>query len=493
MNDAVNPTWPAPPAGGAGWLRAYLGCIGIALAVGFLYDRTGALRSVLAIGGIVVLLLGLRDFRILGAAVVFLLPFVPTYFLSQGVAGISGQRILGAVIVLALISLACALVLAPGRIRLPAWRPVCLAYVALFVFAALNGARFAPDTPDYFKALGVVTDTTAMAYLQVILFAPSLVLAACAVMALVALNARHPGWILAPLFASAAVLALLVCWFATHADVTVTELGQQDARRALSALGLHANELGLLLNMALAPALCALGATRRLAPRITLMLLSLILMAGVLMTFSRGAFLGLGVVFLYALFSGRGRNWPIYLLLALALVVALSSQSVVQRATQGIGGEDVDMISSGRVNEIWRPLLPEVLQHPVIGNGHAAILWSDAARSRAILPVGHPHSAYLGSLLDVGIAGTLLTALFFGHMWRMFGSAARRAGSAALGGFFRGAAACLPLLLVQGLTDDSFMPGFTHAYLWLAYGAAVGVTQRRRLAHAPQASPQPAA
>ena len=500
MNDPISPAMPlpipplpaslpAPPSAAPApatvrhgrATTVYLACVGAALAVGMACELLGGLRAFVLLGAAVVALLGMRDFRILAVAIAFLLPYVPTWFLSEGVAGVSGQRIVALVMLLAMVSVACSHALDPWRIRYPRWRPAFLAYVAVFVLAALNGARSAGAIPEYFRVLDVVGETTPLGYLRVILFAPALVIAGCAFMGLLAANVRDPRWLLLPVLSSALLLAALVCLFALFGADAGADLAQQESRRALSVLGLHANELGLLLNMALALALGALATARRAVARSALALACLVLMGGVLLTFSRGAFLGLAVVILYALASTRARNWPVWALVALVLVVAVSSDSLAQRAMHGIGGGDLGLLSSGRIDAIWLPLLPEVLDHPILGAGHASILWSHAAQARTILPVGHPHSAYLAALLDVGIAGSVLTALFFAHAWRLVRRAARRAAQdsrGALAGFFGGGAACILLLMVQGLTDDSFMPAFTHVYFWLCYGAAVGTLAR---------------
>lgn len=463
----------------------YLACLGMALAVGLACERLGPVRAVAVLGAGVVALLGMRDFRLLAVAAVFLLPYIPTYFLSEGVSGVSGQRSVGLVMLLALVSVACGHALDPGRIRYPRWRPPFLAYVAVFVFAAFNGVGSASAIPEYFRVLEVVKETTPLGYLRVSLFVPALVIAGCLVMGLLAANVRDPRWLLLPVLSSAVLLAALVCLFALHASSAVADLAQQESRRSLSGLGLHANELGLLLNMGFALAICALGTARRASARVALTLACLVLMGGVLMTFSRGAFLGLAAVILYGVAAMRARSWPVWVLVALALVVAISSDSLAQRALHGIGGGDLGELSSGRIDAIWLPLLPEILDHPLLGAGHASILWSDAAQARTILPVGHPHSAYLAALLDVGIVGTVLIALFFVHAWRLLRRAARHAGSGALAGFFGGGAACILLLLVQGVTDDSFMPSYTHVYFWLCYGAAAGTMAGERARRAP--------
>ena len=461
------------------FVASFLACMVAALLVGLVFDRVGLARTAALIAAAFVVMLGLRDFRIFAVVVVFLLPFVPIRILSQAVAGLSGLRIIGMAIVMTAVAVFIAVAVRPGQLRFPAWRPVFFAYLLVFVFAALNGTRSVSQIPAYFNVLGVFSETTALGYLQIMLLSPGLVIVAAYVMALLAANTRRPAWVTVPVLASAVLLSALLCLVATGTSSTVDELAQQESRRHLSVLGPHANELGLVLNMALALALCSLGQARTRAAMLWLGAGSLVLAAGIVLTFSRGAFLGLVVVMIYAVLVRRKGGWMPLVLAALLLGVAAMSDAVVGRVLHGIGGNDIDLISSGRVNEIWRPLIPEIARHPLFGSGHAAILWSEAAQTRSILPVGHPHSAYLASLLDVGLVGSLITLVFFVHMWRMFWRVARDGQAHGLRGFFLGAAACIPLLLVQGITDDGFMPGFTHVYLWLAYGAATGISARR--------------
>jgi O-antigen ligase len=95
-----------------------------------------------------------------------------------------------------------------------------------------------------------------------------------------------------------------------------------------------------------------------------------------------------------------------------------------------------------------------------------------------MLPVGHPHSAYIGAVLDYGLLGALVIFSFLLHMWRVFKTIADRSIEPVWSGFFRGAMACILLLLVQGVTDDSFMPTGTQPFLWLAYAVAIGLISR---------------
>jgi O-antigen ligase len=208
--------------------------------------------------------------------------------------------------------------------------------------------------------------------------------------------------------------------------------------------------------------------------------LNFLLAIAILLTFSRGAYLGSLTVIGFMLYVQRKFFMFLLALLLFPIAALLMPQAVTERATHGMQGNDIDAITSGRVVEIWQPLLPEITKSPLLGSGIGSILWSDAAKQQTILPVGHPHSAYLGMLLDFGLLGTAVIILFFKHMWHLFTELGKHAQDPLWRGFFTGAAACILLLLVQGTTDDSFMPTRTQPFLWLAYGMAIGFISKQK-------------
>ena len=197
-----------------------------------------------------------------------------------------------------------------------------------------------------------------------------------------------------------------------------------------------------------------------------------------MLTFSRGAFFGFLVV--NGLFLIWRRN--IKTLLAAAFIVALAlllmPDAVYERMAAGFSGSsaqlDPDAVSAGRIDRIWLPLLPEVMTNPVTGHGIGSIMWSEPMRTapgQVILPVTHPHNAYLQALLDMGVVGLALLGAYFFHVWRGLRSLAR---APALRGFYLGAAAGLVSMLISNITDSSLMPRPEQAFLWLAIGMMYG-------------------
>jgi O-antigen ligase len=411
---------------------------------------------------------------------VFALPIGPTNLIPHEMLGISPVYIVHALVLVTFSSLLLTGALRPGRLVIPPWPRIFWLYLLLFVGAAIHGAFYLEEIPDYFVALNVITSNSVRDHLLVTVINPSLALVVAFMLSIAIRSASRPAMYLIPVFGSALVYALAVFWFAVASGNSLNDLAGQESRAYLSGTGMHANELGLLLNTAMALALFSFSNVRRFALRLVLGIVAAVLGLAVLLTFSRGAWLGTLAVVGYLLFVRR--NFLLFgaALLVLPVAAMLMPESVAERATHEVGSHNVDALSSGRVEDIWKPLLPEILEHPLMGGGSGSILWSTAAKDQNILPVGHPHSAYLGVLLDLGLVGAAVILLFFRHMWRQYRRLAVQVEDRMWQGFFHGAAACILLLFVQGMTDDSFLPGRTHSYLWISYGVAIGFASRLR-------------
>ena len=94
-----------------------------------------------------------------------------------------------------------------------------------------------------------------------------------------------------------------------------------------------------------------------------------------------------------------------------------------------------------------------------------------------MLPVGHPHNAYLGVLLDLGLVGIAVVGAFFWSAWKTFRRLSQHHVDSQWRGVFEGGIVSLMCLAIQGLTDDKFVPTYPQAALWVCYGLALGHTQ----------------
>lgn len=356
---------------------------------------------------------------------------------------------------------------------------VCLYVVPILVAGAIGTRHIHEIAPTLLVVYQGLNFPDAASYLQEMVLKPLLMVVFALLVAAAAAKSARPAGFLLPAVISMCTMAAFVPVYVAQSGIGLQELASADERTFLSALGLHANDLGRLYASAYALLLFTWAEARDVPQRwLLLAALGLAVVAAVL-TFSRGAFVELAVVSaLYVLWRRSPRTVVCAAVVAVAALV-LAPAALYERLATGEGA-GLDAISAGRVNGLWLPLLPDVLRHPLFGNGVGSILWSEAMRRGQTLMVTHPHNAYLQALLDMGLIGTILLCAYFVHVWqglRELGKDPRR--EPALRGFFQGAAAALLGMLVSDFTDSSLVPRPEQAFLWLAIGLMYGEHARR--------------
>jgi O-antigen ligase len=292
-------------------------------------------------------------------------------------------------------------------------------------------------------------------------------------------KARKPEPFIVALVLGVCALAVAMLGFVVAAGVSLDALASPGARRFFVDMGTHANTLGRVFITAYALLLFALWESKD--PRASLGLFAAlgIVSLGILLTFSRGAFLGFFLVnalFLMWKFNMKKLGLA---LLGVALVAVLAPAALYERVTYG-WDRDADAVSAGRIEHIWHPLLPETLKSPLWGNGLDSIMWSAPMNAGAMEVVGHPHNAYLEALLDMGLIGLALLLLFYWHVWKGF----RALGSnpyltPVMRGFFQGACAALLAFAVVSMSGGSLRPAEENALLWIAIGMMYGLLARK--------------
>jgi O-antigen ligase len=428
----------------------------------------------------------LLDFRIGVVLLILLMPMSgSSTIFPHEMFGIVGLNPLNLLLAGTLIS--CLLhALADGTLRqLLAPQLVWLYVVPILIAGAIGSRHIHEVAPIILMAFPDLNFPNAASYLIEMVFKPLLmVVFAVLVGAAVARSAR-PERFLAPAVVSMGVMAVLVLAFVAHSGVSLHRLASSEEREFLSPLGLHANDLGRLYASAFALALFSWSDSENRGLRLSLLLAGALSVVALILTFSRGGFVAFGVACgLYVL-----RRFSVKTLLIGCVVVAAAAMfaphAIYERLTAG-EGQGLDAISAGRLNGLWLPLLPEVLRHPLLGNGIGSILWSDAMHRLApglMLVVTHPHNAYLQAALDMGLTGLVLLCGYFVHVWKGFRALAKDPGiPPTLQGLFQGAAAGLLGMLVSDFTDSSLVPRPEHAFVWLAIGAMYGYRARRSAA-----------
>ena len=438
----------------------------MASLVGPLY---AILLLVLPIGGVAILL----DYRIGVWFLVLLLPFASTYLIPRQILGVTGFNPVNILLAATLVSVAFAHYFRRPPLQLITIPLPLILYILLLGFGAVLGSFSAEHAIPQVTADGNIEIYTRISYLLEVFFKPMVIMVVAGLLAIQASNGKthHVLWALAlaaVLFFGVTIGNLLVT------GVNLSALASAQTRRFLSWTGMHANEIGLLANMLLAVLFFASLKVQGGLKRTAFFLAAAASGVMAVFTFSRGAFIGTVLVGLYFMISRRRAGQLVLGLMAIALIALFLPNAFIERATTGFARADLNVITAGRLDDIWRPLWPWIWESPLWGHGLGCTWWAPANERGVMLPVGHPHSAYLGVLLDTGLIGLGVTAAFFWSMWALFRRLMRVHPDPLWQGVFEGGLVCMLILFFQGLTDDRFTPTYSQTALWLIYGLALG-------------------
>lgn len=416
----------------------------------------------------------LRDFRAGVALMVMIMPVAGSQVFPRSMFGITGLNpfnLLLATTVVAFLMRRAGERAAPRVFR----APVLWLYVLPFTVAAFIGAQHVAEIPAVFHDEGLVMFEDAAGYLRDLWAKPLLLVVYAGLVAAAVARSDRLERFLTPLVLSVWFMAALSVVFVALSGVTLAELSGTYARSFLSALGMHANDLGRLYATAYALLLFTWDRSERWALKTVLLLAMGAVVLALLLTFSRGAFFGFILVNVIYLFARRRVKTLAMAALAVPAALALMPGAVWYRVTMGFG-EGLDAITAGRTGGIWEPLWPEIVASPPWGNGLASVMFSRAMVEGRLWPIGHPHNAYLEAYMNAGAVGLVLLLAFWAWIWRGFRREARNEANAVeVRGLFEGAAAGLAAYLVAGLAGGSLQPDATQAFLWLAVGILFGV------------------
>ena len=472
----ANPTVAAPvPGGGLGLLLGVAGLVGCAILAGFglAVGELSAMVVALTVVGAVATLV---DYRVGAVLMMVMLPLEGSAYFPGNLFGITGANPMNLVLAATLGSF-----ILRGRLRGFMPRPLLWLYVVPIVIAGLVGMRHVEDIPPYFYENEAIHYFNAFGYLRDELIKPMFMVLATMLIAAAVRSSQKPERFLVPILVAIWISALIAIGYVVASGVRVGALASPAARGFFSEIGMHANDLGRLYAVAYALALFTWGETKDYALKTVLLATMGIITIALLLTFSRGAFVGFAVINgLYVLWKMNSKTLVMGAAVAVA-VLALMPEFILRRVMLGFdGGGDINTVSAGRIDGIWLPLLPELLRSPLWGNGLDSTMWADAMWAEQMLPVTHPHSAYLQALLDMGLIGTVLLLAFWWHVWKRLRALGSNAWlSPTMRGFFQGAAAGLVCFAISGWAGSSLRPAPEFAFLWVAVGVMYGVLARK--------------
>jgi O-antigen ligase len=443
---------------------------GFALAVGELDALWISLSVVAAIAVLI-------DYRIGAVLLVLLMPLSDSSLFPHALMGMTGLNpinlLLGGTLVSYVVRAGRG---QPGRLLQP--RLIWL-YIVPIIIGGIMGAFHADEiVPVFFDSMAINFHDWA-GYIRDMLVKPLFIPLFALLLGVAVARSEKAEHYIVPIAVSVWMMSLLVIGFVAYSGVRLGRLAGADMRGFFLAIGLHANDLGRLFAIAYALLLFTWWETKSAALKMFLFVTMGLLAFALLLTFSRGAFVGFLLV--NALFLAWKFNAKSLALanVAGAIAVAFAPGYVVGRLLFGVG-EGADAVSAGRIDGIWLPLLPELAKSPLWGNGLGSVMWSFPMQIESMLSVIHPHNAFLEALLDMGVVGLTLLLAFYWHVWRGF----RALGSNAflspdMRAFFQGATAGLLCFLITGMAGSSLRPESEAIYLWMAIGMMYGLQSRR--------------
>jgi O-antigen ligase len=448
------------------------GMLGISIAMGELQSFFVVL-SAIACAAVLV------NFRVGAVLLILLAPIESSSVFPHGLLDVPGLNPINLLVASTLVSL----VLRWKEIDLGRVLPKQLGFLYLvpILVAGLYGMPHVDKIPDVFIDRGVLHFTTATGYyLDMVVKPLMMVLAALIVAAAVAVSEK-PERFITPIVASVWIIALLQIGFVIGSGASIGQLADPNARAFLSGTGLHANDLGRLYAVAYGLLLFTWAESASKVLKFALVATMGILVIALVLTFSRGAMLGFVVVnLLFLLWKFNAKTLALGLLVLTVAAFVLPG-AFFDRMSLGFSGSgNANVVSAGRIDNIWLPLLPEVFRSPIWGNGIGSTMWSDALINGLMFQVTHPHNAYLEALLDIGFVGLALLVAYYVHVWKGFRSLGSNANlSPMMRGFYQGAAAGLICFAVTGFSGSSLLPRPEYIFLWLASGMMYGQLARK--------------
>ena len=417
------------------------------------------------------------DFRLGALLLVALLPVSTTAIFPHALMKISGLNPINI-----LIAGTLAAYLVRGRLERPGTlvpRPLALLYILPIVLAGLLGTLYVDDIYPPFQEMLVINYTSWPGYLRDSLVKPMLIVVAAVLVAAALAKAPRPEPFIVALGISACLLAFVMFSFVAASGIWLEALGSASARAFFLQIGTHANELGRAFVTAYALLLFAWWEAKHAPGKLALFAALGILSFGILLTFSRNAFLGFLVVNgLFVIWKFNMKKLGLALF-GLAVAVALAPPSVQRRVTYGFDS-GADAVSAGRIDGIWLPLLPETLK----SLSGATASTQSCGRTRCkpapctswatrTTPIWRPCSTWVSSASRSFLRTTGTSGRAFAR------SAAIRTFSPVTRGFFQGACAALVAFLVAGMTGGSLRPSPDNVLLWVAIGMMYGLAARR--------------
>lgn len=347
---------------------------------------------------------------------------------------------------------------------------ICL--VVPLAIGGLIGASFVDIAQKNLVGLGGEKTYETATYLKQFVYRPLNFVLFSILIANIVSTSKNPHRFV-HLFAIIAIMPVLLLSYGT----LVSGAGLGAHRSVVSSLGMHYNEYGKLLAFAFGPLLYVTFNARG-GERLFFAVATLLVLLGVALTFARASYLAVLITVVIFVWQSKQARTKLLILGFTILLIVIAPSEILDRAVYGLdryaiddarAGSQNEAFSSGRIGG-WMLLFPDIQYSPIFGRGTSSTAWSTAV-SKGDYDATHPHSLYLGILLDIGIIGLVLLLYLFYRLIQVMGSLSRRDDiHVILRAFFAGSAASFIGILVLSFTGGYWYPHVEQSYFWFCLG-----------------------
>jgi O-antigen ligase len=248
----------------------------------------------------------------------------------------------------------------------------------------------------------------------------------------------------------------------------------------------HPNVLAFALLLAIPPALALGLGARRLAPRLLYLALSVLAIAGLMLTLSRGGLVG-GVISLLVLLAWpRFRAYAFVVLAVVLVFAAFNIESIQDSSELNVVGQRLGTLAANKGLsqnprlEIWRRTPDLVIAQPLLGVGEGNFPRASPAygiRDVGGLPYDHAHDLWLTVVAETGLIGLFVFGGFLLFAGRAAAQALRSTRETSLYPFALAIAAALIGLLVTSIGEYPPRTNVIMALILVEVGTLVGLSR----------------
>jgi len=257
----------------------------------------------------------------------------------------------------------------------------------------------------------------------------------------------------------------------------VTDAG---VSRAAGAFG-HPNDYAMFLNINIGLSLMMFIYSKLKADKILYSLLLCILLISIVFTYTRGAYLSLGLMLIIVVLHGLVVRKKYSQTIAITCCIGTLFFVVFQASSEEVSSRFHDIGSFDLRLIIWKSVIDQFIAHPIIGNGFRSslVMVSTLTPYRDLTST---HNLYLQILLETGIIG--LISFLIGYLSMLFYAIKiyLNAQWHYTKGVSMGFIIIFIAMLFNSFTENSFYTPMINLYIWFSFTFAICFFQAEKRA-----------